>query len=191
MVQEITALEQPAARARRWPLLRPAQGRSNGQQRARLRRGEHDPTGGEGDGRLDDAVPGQPAPSPVDLARAGRHARHGHGRAADHVVHGDVAEGHLDRHHRVGLHIVVEARHGAEEVETGDRRGGGVVVGGEAATADAGEDALGHATGEHGGHRGVGGRAAGGERTQANLSCRRMPGGNACRHRASPRSRIG
>ena len=119
MVEQVATLEQPAAGGVDGRSLARHKGGRDRYESARLRSGKDDPAGGEGNGRLDHALPGQSSPPPVDLTGASGHARYGHRRTADHVVHRDVAERHLDRHHRVGLHVVVDARHGTEEVETG------------------------------------------------------------------------
>ena len=111
---------------------------------------------------------------------AGRNARHGDGRRADLVRDRLADEDHLDRLPRPGR-PAAQARDGHEEVHTAGLAGRRLVVDGEAAATESGEQGLGRAAGQHHRRRGVGGRAAGGQDVGAGLGGGRVASRHARR----------
>ena len=151
-------------------------------ERVRLLVRQGDAAAGDGDGRLDDPVPRQPAPAAVHLGDPGRYPGYRDAGAADRVAERYPAERDLDRHHRAGRAVAVGTRYRAEEVQAGDLAGTGLEVGGEAAAADAGEDALRAAADQCRGGRRVGGRAAPGENAQTGFHGGRVAGRDSGGH---------
>ena len=129
------------------------------------------------------ARPRGPAPPPrpraadpiaATGAAPGRDTRDGHGGRADLVRDRLTDEHHLDRLSASGR-PAAQARDRDEEVQAAGLTGGGLVVDGETAPAEPGEQGLRRAAGQYHRRRGVGRRAARGQDVATGLAVAGWP----------------